>query len=113
MQYDVMSDRDIIADDQRVDIMSHMQHAEVLDICPVTDPDVVHIAPDHGIEPHTAIFTYDDIADHDRGLFNKARLWDGRLDALKGANHVGTVGEVNGLPQGSTRVSLTDFLTLP
>lgn len=104
MQHHVMSDCDVIAYDERMGIMSYMEHAEVLDIRPFSDPNVVHIAPNYGIEPHTAIFTYDDIADHDRGLFNKARLWDSRLDSLKGANHVGTVGEVNDLPQGSTRV---------
>ncbi|BFU89047.1 MAG: hypothetical protein NTAFB01_02340 [Nitrospira sp.] len=67
--------------------MSHMEHAEVLDIRPLSDPDVVDIASDHGVEPDAAMGTHDDIADYDSSLFDKARLGDGRLDALKASNH--------------------------
>ena len=67
-----MADRDVIADDERMGIVSHMEHAEVLDIRSFSDPDVVHIAPDHGIEPDAAMVAHYDIADHDRGLFDEA-----------------------------------------
>jgi hypothetical protein len=88
----MMADRDVIADDEWVGIVSHMEHAQVLDIRPFSEPDVIHIASDHGVEPHAAMVSHYDIADHDGSFFDKARLWDGRLDALKGSNHAGTVG---------------------
>ena len=63
------------------------------------------VPPNYSIEPDTAILTHDHIADHNGSFFDKARLWHGRLDALKGANHAGTLGEMSGLPQESaTRV---------
>ena len=85
--------------------MTHMEHAEILDVRPFADPDVIHVTPNNRVKPDTAVLAHDDITDDDCGRFNKTRLRDGRLDALKGANHAGTVGEVNGPPQGSaTRV---------
>jgi hypothetical protein len=99
MQHHVMAYRDVIAYDERMYIVSHMEHAKVLNIRPFSDPDVIHIAPNYSIEPHTAILTHNHIADHNGSFFDKARLWHGRLDALKGANHAGTLGEVNGFTQ--------------
>jgi len=72
MQHDIVANRNRIADDERMGIVSHMEHAEVLDIRPFSDPDIVYIASDHGVEPHAAIFTHDDIADHNGGFFDKA-----------------------------------------
>jgi hypothetical protein len=67
-----MADRDVTPNDQRVSIMSDMQHAEVLHVGPISDPNVVHIAADHGVEPDAALLTHHHIADHDSGLFDKA-----------------------------------------
>lgn len=68
----MMPDCDVIANDEWTGIVSHMEHAKVLDIRPFSEPDVVHIASDHGVEPNAAMFSHDDIADHDGGLFDKA-----------------------------------------
>ncbi len=87
MQYDVMADRDRIPDYQGVSVMSNVQHAEILYVGPISDPDVIHIAPNDRVKPHTAVLAHDDIANDDGGGFNKARLRDCRLDALKRANH--------------------------
>jgi hypothetical protein len=72
MQHNIVADRDVSADDERMGIVRHMKHAEVLDIRPFSNPDVVDIAPDDGVEPHTAILPHDHIADHDSSLFDKA-----------------------------------------
>lgn len=72
VQDHVMTDRDLIANHEWMGIMSDMKHAEVLHIRPIADPNVIHIASDHSMEPHAAIFTHDDIADYDSGLLDKA-----------------------------------------
>ncbi len=67
--------------------MSDVQHAEVLHVGPISNPDVMDITPNDCVKPHTALLAHDDITDDNGGRFNKARLGDRRFDALKGANH--------------------------
>jgi hypothetical protein len=83
----VVPDRDIVADHERVGIMRHMQHAEVLDVGPMTDPDVIDVASDDCVEPGATVLSHDDVADDHSGLFDKARVWDSGLDALECADH--------------------------
>jgi hypothetical protein len=44
--------------------VSAMHDHTVLDIDVVPDPDIMHIAPDDGIEPDAAIIPYDHIPDN-------------------------------------------------
>ena len=53
----------IIADDERVAFMADMEEAPVLDIRPLADTDIIHIAADDRVEPHARIFPDADIAD--------------------------------------------------
>jgi hypothetical protein len=41
-----------------------------LDVGPITDPDVIHISTDYGVEPHAAILPHGNIDDHRRGFFD-------------------------------------------
>lgn len=81
--------------------MCDVEHAEVLYVGPFTDPNVVHIASDHGIEPDTALFPHDDVTDHNGCRFDKTGLWNRGLDTLKGANHDAHSRELLDLPQGA------------
>jgi uncharacterized RmlC-like cupin family protein len=48
-----------------------MEHAEVLHISPVADPDIVHVPANDSMEPNAAVLAKHDIADDDAGLFDK------------------------------------------
>jgi len=88
-----MSDRHLVPDDERMGIVCDVQHAEVLNVCPIADPDIVHIATDHGMEPDTALVTHDHVTDDDTRFLDKAGGGNRRLDALIGAYHTNTLGE--------------------
>jgi hypothetical protein len=53
----------------------------------------MHVTADDGMEPDAAVFAYDHVADDHRGVFNEAGFGNARLDALKGPDHVCTIGE--------------------
>jgi hypothetical protein len=107
-----MSDGHVIADQERMGIVRDMQHAKVLDIRAMPNPDDVDVAPDDGVEPDAAIFAHADIADDHRRVFNKTGLRDGRPDALEGTDHSCTLGEPTGFAQ-ALAVRLTGFLAVP
>ncbi len=96
-----MADGDVVADDEWMVIVCNMQHAKILDVCTSADTDIIHIATDHGVEPHTAILPHDHITDDHTSFLDKAGFRDCGLDTLKGPNHGGTVGESAYFPQGS------------
>lgn len=88
-----MANCHLVANDQRMRVVRDMEHTEVLDVGPVTDPDVVHVPADDGMEPDAAVSAQHDIANDDAGLFYEAGVRNCRFDALKGADHPATVGE--------------------
>ena len=88
-----MADGHLIADDERVGAVGNVQHAEVLHVGPVANPDIMHIPANHGMEPDAALFAQYDIPDDNPGLFDKTGGWDSGFDALKSTDHRPTVGE--------------------
>src|SRR5437867_3304420 len=87
MQHDVMTDRHLIADDQRMRIVSDVQDAEILNVRPVSDLDEVHVSADDAQKPDTRLRTDDYIADHDCRLLYERVFPDLRQNSLKGAQH--------------------------
>jgi hypothetical protein len=77
----------LVANDQRMGIVGDMEHTEVLHVGPVTDPDVVHVPANDGMEPDAAMLAEHDIADDDAGLFDKTGGRNGGFDTLKCADH--------------------------
>jgi hypothetical protein len=67
--------------------MSDVQHAEILHIGPVPNPNGVNISSNNGVEPHTAVLSHDHIADDRAGFLDETGFRDGGFYALKGADH--------------------------
>ena len=65
MQHHVVADGHVVADDERMGIVRHMQHAEILHVRPVAETDIIHITANHGVEPGAALLAHDDVTDHD------------------------------------------------
>ena len=82
-----MADRHLVADDQRMGIVGNMEHAEILHVCPVTNPDTVYIPSNDGMEPDTTVLTQHHIADDDACFVDKTGGGNGRFDSLKRADH--------------------------
>jgi hypothetical protein len=74
-------------------IVRDMEHAQILYVRSMTDTDVMHVAANHGMKPDAALFAHHDVADDHRGVFDEAGFGNGRSDALKGPDHVRTIGE--------------------
>src|SRR6185369_13276131 len=87
VQHDMVPDRHVAADDQRVGIVRHVQHTEILHVRPLAQTDVVDITADHGVEPYAALLAHHDVTDHNARVFDEAGLGNGRGDALKGSDH--------------------------
>ncbi len=71
MQNDAMPNADKVSQDRGVSVAGHMQHAGVLNVGAVTDPNVVDIAPHHRVEPDAGMVADDDIADYLRAVFDE------------------------------------------
>src|SRR5215471_2489614 len=59
-----------------------VNYRAVLDVRTASDPDVVYVAADHAIEPHTGIFTDANVADQLGACFDeraRRHLWDHSL----------------------------------
>jgi len=82
-----MADRYLVADDQRMGIVSDMEHAEILHVCPVTNPDKVHVSSNDGMEPDTTVLTQHHIADDDACFVDKTGVGDDGFYSLKCADH--------------------------
>jgi len=83
----MMADRDITADGEWMRIVSHVQHAQILDVGPLTDADVMNIPSNHRVKPDAALFAHHHITDDNSGVIDEAGFGDGRGNALKGPNH--------------------------
>src|SRR5712692_3593033 len=73
-----MTDGDVVAENERVFVLHHMQYRAVLNICARADANVIHVATDDAQRPEARIFSDDHVADHDRGGVNIRRfrnLW--------------------------------------
>lgn len=92
VQHDIVTDSHVVANDEGMRVVVNMQHAEVLHVGSVSNADVIHIAADDGMEPGAAVFAHHDVADDDRGVFDKAGLRDGGPDALESPNHPPNLG---------------------
>jgi hypothetical protein len=58
-----VTNSDIVADDAGVAATGNMNGRIILDICSGADSDVMNIGANYGIEPNTAVFADDQIAD--------------------------------------------------
>lgn len=105
-----MSDRDLVSDDERMRVMGHMKHAEVLHVGARSDADGIDVAADDSVKPHAAVLAHHHVPNDDSSIFDEARWGDGGRYALKGpyhgANHIG-------LPSAFASAHLTRFFTLP
>ena len=95
-----MANGHLVADDQRMGIVSDMEHAEVLHVRPVADSDAVHVPANDSMEPDATVFAQHDITNDDAGFFDKAGCRDGWLDTLKCADHA---SHCRGIGQRSAR----------
>jgi hypothetical protein len=87
MEYHPVADGDLIADDQRMGVVGDMEHAEILHVGSISNPNMVHVPANDGMEPHAAVLAQYHIADDNAGLFDKAGDGNGWFDALKCADH--------------------------
>jgi hypothetical protein len=62
MQYDAMCDRHPGTNLKRVQTVGHVQYRIVLYICPVADPDIMHVTADRDMKPDSAVVADRDIA---------------------------------------------------
>ena len=101
-----MADSHLVTDDQRMGIVSDMEHTEVLHVSPVTNPDKVHVSSNDGMEPDATMLTQHNIADDDACLFDKTRGGNGRFDSLKCADHAAHCRGIAPQPaRGSGRIN--------
>lgn len=63
-----VADGNIIADLRRCPLISAMDDRPVLYVHLIANPDIMHIAPDDGMEPYTAIIPHHHVPDDD-GIF--------------------------------------------
>ena len=66
MEHDGVADGDIVADDERILVLHHVEDAAVLYVGARTNADVVDVAPDDAEGPDAGVFAERDVADHDR-----------------------------------------------
>src|SRR4051812_12381032 len=78
MQRHAMSDGDLVLEDRRVRFRGDVDHRHVLDVCPRSDADVIHISPHDRTEPHARIFAYLDVSDHESRLCDEGRVRNNR-----------------------------------
>lgn len=69
-----MADGYIRSDAQCISLVSHVEDAVVLDVRPLSDSNIVHVATHNRIEPDTAIFPDFHIADDSSALCDKNRF---------------------------------------
>ena len=87
MQHDVVADRDVVAENQWIRVMCHVEQGEVLDVGAPPDPDIIDVAADDAVKPHTGVGFDDHVADNYRGVFDKGRVRNGRGNAFVGLDH--------------------------
>src|SRR5262245_29607223 len=68
MKNDAMPNAAKVSQDGSVAVTSHMEHAGVLNVGAVANPNVVAIAPHHRIEPDTGMIADDNIPDDLRAV---------------------------------------------
>ena len=68
-------------------LAGHVQHTAVLNIRVIANTNLVDVAPDHGVEPHTAFFPDDHIAYDLSALHYKCGIVYFRCRLFKGMNH--------------------------
>src|SRR5262249_37338943 len=98
MQNHVMPHNDIGSDDGRPGVVGHMDRGVVLNVRAVANPNEVHVATQHGVEPNARVGSEHDVA-NDRGRWrhvNRGRHFG--MDAVMGEDQ-----------HGSGRVILTEF----
>ena len=91
----MMADRDTIAEHQRIRVVGHVQNAEILDVGPIADTDVMDVPANDRVEPDAGLLADDDISDHQGRFLDEGAFWDGRSDSLKGSDHRPIVGEIH------------------
>src|SRR6185437_7444072 len=78
-----------VADNTRILIVVHVQHAVVLNAGLVADPDIVHIASNGHSRPHAGTLANDNVADYLCADVDISRFRDARHQPAKGSNHWG------------------------
>ena len=79
MQHDVVTDRDIVADNQGIRVVSHVEKREILDVGAPADPNEIDVATDHTVKPHAGFRFDDHVADDHRSIFDEDGMprWSG------------------------------------
>jgi hypothetical protein len=73
-------------------VVRDVEHAEILHVGPVADADEMHVTTDDGIEPDATLLAHDHVADDHGGILDVGGRWNGRLNALKSADHAASGG---------------------
>src|SRR5690606_13165794 len=93
MQDDLVADGDVVADGggrsaRRVrSVVGRVDHAAVLNAGPGTDANAVDVAADHRRRPDGRILAKNDIANDDGRIVDEGAGRNGRLNAVKRADH--------------------------
>ena len=83
----MVTDRDVVAENQGIGIVRHVEQREVLDVGTPADPNEIDVAADDAMKPYAGFGFDDHVADDHRGVFDKGGIRDGRGNAFVGFNH--------------------------
>src|SRR5690606_38525419 len=93
MQDDLVADGDVVANGGGRparcirSVVGSVDHAAVLNAGTRTDADAIDVAADHRRRPYRRILAEGDITNDDGRIVDKGTGRDGRLNAVKGADH--------------------------
>jgi hypothetical protein len=65
----------------------HMHDTTILNICPLSNPDMVDIAPNNRLKPDRAFSAYGDIANYNAIVSQKTGVVNRRRNAAVSQNH--------------------------
>jgi hypothetical protein len=83
----IMADAYTITNDGLGFLVCTVENCAVLDIDLIADPDGVHIAPDYGIEPDTAVISNDYVTYHGGIGSDKTVFTELGMDTFDGQNY--------------------------
>jgi len=87
VQQGAVADRDLITERGGMGPAHHVHDTAILDICPSTDPDTVHITAEDGVHPDAAVVADNDVADDLGTLVDKRGRCHARMNGLIRAQH--------------------------